>query len=230
MKNKTIGLIAGGIAGVFALAAGMWSFYPENRELVANVVQDAAASIGIAGPAAPPPAPARNFIKAGFTGAEIPAYMAMSAQGCSQDGKVMRLAYAAAIVEDERQAGVMDLPGVRGNKERYLDQRRDDIAVALQEKFKAETKGMKANTDAEGSFDLRTGSYGDVMQVWLQDRAEEIHEQLGLKIAIRMNAASGLRIALPRSDAIDACTPEGRMPEPLLNARGAGGKEAPKPF
>lgn len=248
MKKKTMGMIAGGLGLAFACAGGLWSFYPENRQETLTIIQNAGAAAGLLEPPPAPPAPVASFVRAGFTppapaaqqGQQRAAAPALSylpdiaVQGCSADGQVVRLAYGIAIVEDERRAALLSHPAISGNPEKYTRQRRSDIAALVEAQWKAEiaalnTQDAQANSGTLSGLNFRKPQAGASLQSWLNERAQEIYAQLGIKVGFRVNAASGAQVLAPRSNAIDACTPAGRMPAPLENVQppNSGG---PRPF
>lgn len=227
MNKRAIGWIGGGLGLAFTFAAGLWSVYPENQEKAAGLYQSAAVAAGLA-EAPPAPAPIRNFIVAGFTAPAAPAYAPdTAAQGCSAEGQVVRLAYGTAIIADERQAELLRHPAISGNQEKYMQLRRGAIASALEAQWQA-----ALHADAAWGitgFNLRDPQQGERLQSWLNERAQEIYRTHGLKIAFRVNAASGIQVLPPRSNAIDACTQAGHVPPPLENASPAG-NAGPRPF
>ena len=245
MKKKTMGMIAGGLGLAFACAGGLWSLYPENRQETLSLIQNAGAAAGLLEPPPAPPAPVASFIQAGFTppapagqqraAAPAPAYMPdIAAQGCSADGKIVRLAYGIAIIEDERRAVLLSHPAINGNQEKYIAQRRSDIGALIGAQWQAaiaafNTQDAQANGGMLSGLNFREPQAGASLQGWLNDRAQELYAQHGIKVGFRVNAASGAQVLAPRMNAIDACTPAGRVPPPLENVQpqGSGG---PRPF
>jgi len=233
MNKKTIGLVAGGLGLAFAGAAGLWSMYPENREKVAVLYEQAAIRVGLAEPTAAAPEPIRNYIETGFPlpqpapGQQRPAgspYMAdMAAQGCSANTQVMRLAYGVAFVSDERRDAVLGLPQIGGDHEKYMALRREQVARLIEAKWKTDITGALAN------LNLQDRAQVNVLEAWLNTRTREIYRQFGLQVAFRVNTASGVQSLPPRSDAVDACTPQDRVTAPLENAAPAT-RNGPSPF
>lgn len=233
MKKKTIGWIAGGLTALFVYGAGVAMMYPANQEKVTTLYNEASIALGLR-EAPPAPVKVRNFITAGFSlpvaagqdkkaKAPEPAWQpAMTAQGCSTDNKVVRLAYDYAIIADENKAENLNHPTVLGNIEKYKELRSGDIAALVQSHWQDDVKTL-------ATLDLRDQAQGDKLQTWLNTMAQDLYKQQGLKVAFRVNTAAALDVEAARTDAIDACTPDGVMPPPLKDPAPTGGP-APEPF
>ncbi len=214
MNKKTKWLIAGGLTTAFAYGAAMWAVYPENRDTLTELGRQ----IGIVDPLPPPPAEPATVVTAGYRAGSqsAPRYMpSMAADGCSADGASVRLAYEISIIEDEKREEILRHPRIRQDEDKYITLRRADIRDSIQKAWRADTAQVSAGptlTPVEPAgtltgFDFSRTTHSDALQKWLGERAEEIYQTHGIKIAIKVNLENGLHITPPQSNAARGCAP-----------------------
>ncbi|MCB9989930.1 MAG: hypothetical protein H6867_00950 [Rhodospirillales bacterium] len=203
MKRTTKWMIAGTLTGVFAVGAGLWSLYPENRQ----IAEDFARANRIL-PAAPlPPAQPRYFVTAGQNAAPS-AYMPDAAiQGTSADGQSVRLIYRAAITADAQRETLLSHPRIDGDEEKYTALRRDAIATSLQARWQSEIGKITVRAP-QTDLDFTAPHNAARLQNWLEQAATDLHETEGLDVSFKVNTVNALDILTPAKTPDESASPQ----------------------
>ena len=180
-KKKAAGLVAATLAGIFTVAAGLWSVYPENRETVADYARE----FGILDPLPPVPEEPLYFITAGQRAENY--LPATAVQGENANGQTVRLIYRTAIVADERHEELLAHPRINNDEEKYQALRRDTITDIMQ-------KNWRENAARLSRLDFTDNENAAILQKWLEGCAAELYETHGLKVSFMVNTVTAVEI------------------------------------